>query len=317
VRPRLSQPTGEDITKAPRPDPTPTTRPQAGIDVPKPNPSLTVGGIPTAYANNTTVIPRKPLKVKTDIRKPFVDSADSQFQLVVHPAYKPPPPIRTRRKDDDYRAEIYSPLDYLPTDTNSLYDVVFAVRRRKILDTKKTLKSITIEIPVLDKNNLPPSDTFRDAMEPLLDSTDWSAVGVSMCSNQRFVPTLYSGAASYVNNPLWDSRQVLGITLVPRASSKTTPGSGSGAIELLNDNKAAEASVRLSQPRVLPIMNKKNEVMVAQPSKPPENKPIPKARSLIRMIERYGNATQDEYQVSWCTVLKQAGGDKDLANKDV
>lgn len=312
MKPRLSKPTGNDITKAPKPDPKPTTVPQDNINVPRLNSSLTVGGIPASFANNTAVIPRVPLKVKVDLRRPFVDSADPQFRLVVHPAYKPPPPYRNRKKDDDYRAEVYSPLDYLPTDTISLYDIVFAVRRRGIMKTTKALKSITIEIPVLSKENLPPSDKFRDPFEPLLDSTDWSAVGVSMCSNQRFVPTLYSGSASSVNDPssLWDSRQVLGITLVPRSGLTT------GALELLDDNKATEASVRLSQPRVLPRINLTTQVQVAQ-VKPPINKPEFKSRSLIRMTERYGDDKHDEYQVSWCTVLKRAGGDKDLLNNDV
>jgi hypothetical protein len=312
VRPRLSQPTGDDITKGPKPDTnTPSTKPQDSINVPGANPALKLGDMPVAYANNTAVIPRRPLNVKVDVHRPFVDSADPQFILVVHPAYKPPPPLRSRRKDDDWRAEIYSPLDYLPTETITLYDLVFAVRRRKILDTKKTLKSITIEIPVLDKGKLPPSDTFLEPIEALLDSSDWSRVGVSMCSNQRFVPTLYSGSASYVGDPLWSSRPVLGIMLVPRS------GAVNGALPLLNDNKAAEASVRLSQPRVLPLINKTNQVSVAQKGKPP-TKPMTLARALVRMTERYAAGTgSDEYQVSWCTVLKQGGGDKDLAGNEV
>jgi hypothetical protein len=312
VRPRLSQPTGEDITKGPKPDrDTPLTKPQDGINVPTANPVLKLGDIPAAYANNTAVIPRKPLNVKVDLRKPFADSADPQFILVVHPAYKPPPPVRSRRKDDDWRAEIYSPLDYLPTETVTLYDLVFAVRRRKVLDTKKTLKSITIEIPVLGKGKLPSSDTFREPVEALLDSTDWSRVGVSMCSNQRFVPTLYSGPASYAGDPLWSSRPVLGIVLVPRSGKKT------GGLQLLNNKKAAEASVRLSQPRVLPLINRKNQVSVARKGTPP-TEPRNLARALVRMTERYeAGAGSDEYQVSWCTVLKQAGGDRDLAGKEV
>lgn len=307
MKPRLSQPTGDDITKVPNPDSSSNVKPPGDIQSNSPDPSLTVGDIPTAFANNTAVIPRKPLTVKFDVRFPFADSTDPQFILVVHPAYKPPPPIRIRRKDDQYGAEIYSPLDYLPTDTITLYDVIFAVRRRGILDTKKTLKSITIEIPTLDKSKLPGPD-YNKAIEPLLDSEDWSSVGVSMCSNQRFVPTLYSGTATYVNQPMWDSRQVLGITLIPRASAKT---SSSGAMPLMKDNKAAEASVRLSQPRVLPMMNKTSQVSIAGST------PKTKARSLVRMIERYGTDTSDEYQYSWCTVLKQATGDKDLAGNDV
>ena len=307
VKPRLSQPTGDDITKAPKPDSNSNVKPPGDIQVNDPNPSLTVGDIPTVFANNTSVIHRKPLSVTYDVNFPFADSADPQFILVVHPAYKPPPPIRLRLKDDQYGAEIYSPLDYLPTDTITLYDVIFAVRRMRIMDTKKTLKSITIEIPTLDKSQLPGPD-YKQAIEPLLDSEDWSSVGVSMCSNQRFVPTLYSGTATSVKQPMWDSRQVLGITLIPRASAKT---SSSGAMQLLKDNKAAEASVRLSQPRVLPIMNKKSQVSIAGRS------PQTKARSLIRMIERYETETNDDYQWSWCTVLKQATGDKDLAGNDV
>jgi hypothetical protein len=306
VRARKSRPTTGDIAKTPKPKTVPTTIPQGVIKIGVPDPAKHTQEPPKTWTNGTTIIPRAPLKVKVDISRPFLNSRDHQFRLLVHPAYRPPPPIPTHDEEAGFTKDVFSPLDYLPPRTNALYDVIFAVRRIKNSRTDKTLKSLTIEIPVADAKAAATADPKDPAMfnrftEPLLDSTDYSNVGIAMCSNSRFVPTLFSGTASTTGDPSWDGRPILGITLVPRS------GLPSGAMALLDDGKAMEASVRLSEARVLDIINPKGAALVAhfdgsQPTNPTEVR----GRSMIRMTERYGDDKRDEFQVSWCVALKKA-----------
>lgn len=259
------------------------------------------------WANGTTVIPRATLdtgKVRVDIRRPFAKSALAQFRLLVHPAYKPPPPYPLR-SGDDFGADTFSALDYLPSNTIHLYDIIFAIQRIDTAPTDKVLKSITIEIPVGDPKTKPTG--FNRVYEPLLDSSDYSNTGVYMCGNTRFIATLFSGSASSAGSPLhWDGKPILGITLVPRSGR-----SASGGVPL---GKCAEVSVRVVEPRVLDVWNPDTSVKIMNISRPQ-----PRGRSLVRMTERYAGVRggADEYYASWCLVLKRTGGDKDLLQNDV
>lgn len=320
VTPRKSKPNPDDVKKVRKPKPPPSIMPPSDIipNAPTTNPPREP---PKTWMNNTTVIARAPLKVKVNVTQPFGDSPNHQFELLVHPAYRPHPPKPFRDPEGPSGRDVFSPIDYLPVGTKSLYDVIFAVRRKKNADTDKTLKSITIEIPVAPAKavaNVDPTDKIlvNQFSEPLLDSTDYSNVGIAMVSNPRFVPTLYSGAASTIGLPLWDGRPVLGITLVPKS------GLSSGVIALKQDGKTMEASVRLSEGRVLDIINQKAKVMVAHfDNGQVSNVAEKRGMSMIRMVERYGNEKKDEYQVSWCVALKKAPQDGvvevDLSNNPV
>lgn len=72
-----------------------------------------------------------------------------------------------------------------------------------------------------------------------------------MTSNHRFVPTLYTAADS-------DGKTVLGIKLIPRS------GTPSATIALVNDGKTVDASVRLTECPIAPIVDKSKGVQVAQ-----------------------------------------------------
>ena len=236
---------------------------------------------------------------------PFVDSIGCQFELLVHPDYRPPPP-RPIPALTGIVDNVYSPLDYLPTGTDYLYDLVFAVRRRNSLRTNLMLQSITIEIPVSDNGDKP--DQYGNIREPLLVNTDYAGKGIQMCHNARFVPTLFSGPASTIGSPRWDNKVILGIKLIPRSGQET------GTLALLNDTKAAEASVRLAEAPTIPIVDTNATAWIAQgvdhlTGLLPVNKRLPRGRCLIKMTETYGNNAPARY--SWCVGLKVNGGDTD------
>jgi hypothetical protein len=228
------------------------------------------------------------------------------FELLVHPDYRPPPPRPHPDSDGHLDGGIFSPLDYIPTKTNSLYDLIFAVRRRDNLNRNRNLQYITIEIPVSDNGDKqdPRTGSIR---EPLLEAADYAGASVSMCSNQRFVPDLYSGSASSVGSALWDGKAVLGITLIPKSGLQT------GTMPLLPDGKAAEASVRLTEARIMPVVDTTTTAMIAKGTDPKTGRTVTqqlhRGLCLIRMTEHYGDDVADEW--SWCMALKVDSGDKD------
>jgi hypothetical protein len=200
--------------------------------------------------------------------------------------------------------DIYSPLDYIPTQTDTLYDLVFAVRRRDNLDTTLQIQYITIEIPVSYDGDQPDSNGY--IREPLLEAGDYAGASISMCGNQRFVPTVFSDTASTIGSSRWDGKPVVGITLTPRSGQQT------GTLPLLSDGKAAEASVRLGEAPVKVVVDKSTTALVAQVD-PKTGQAItaqlPRGRCIIRMTEHYGDNVRDQW--SWCVALKVDSGDKD------
>ncbi|KAH8882539.1 hypothetical protein GQ53DRAFT_847524 [Thozetella sp. PMI_491] len=242
---------------------------------------------------------------------PFTNSPEPMFELLIHPDYRPPPPRPSHDpRNTGFTNDVYSPLDYLATQTQSLYDLVFAVRRRGQLATPLTLQSLTIEVPVSDGAGDKP-DARGYVREPLLMDNNYAGSGARMCSNQRFVPELYRGVASPIGSDQWDGKRILGIRLVPRS------GLATGNLPLAADARAHEASVRLGDARLAPIADTKATVRVAQGIDPTTGKPwdktLPRGRCLVRLTEHYGNRP-DQY--SWCVALKIDGPDKDpLGNK--
>jgi hypothetical protein len=213
------------------------------------------------------------------------------FELLVHPDYRPPPPLPHPDPQGHLVNNVYSPLDYLPTGTDTLYDLIFAVRRRDNLDTKLNLQEITIEIPVSYNQDKPDSNGY--IREPLLEAGDYSETGIRMCSNQRFVPTLFSGVASTIGSSRWDGKPVVGITLILRSGQQT------GTMPLLSDGKSAEASVRLSEARINAIVDNTTTALVAQGLDPKtgqtSNKQLPRGRCNIKMSEHYGDGRTDQW----------------------
>jgi hypothetical protein len=241
----------------------------------------------------------------TTLVDPFVDSMKPQFELLVHPDYRPPPPRPFRLAKQPYATSTHSPLDYLPTKTRGFYDLIFAVRRRGKIDTnpRLNLQALVIEIPVSEASGGKDSDGH--IREPLLDGGDYSGAGVSMCSNQRFVPTLFSGVASRIGSKKWDQRPILGIKLVPKSGLET------GTMALVADDKAMEASVRLGDANVVPIVDKKTTALVARldpKTKKPFNDKPNMGMCMIRLTEIYDNRVNEW---SWCAALKLDDGDKD------
>ncbi len=180
--------TGSSSAATPKPS---AIVPPSSISIPPHNPTLATPQPPRTLLNGTKPIPRAlaaVVHVAPPIRAgavdPFINSKMPQFELLIHPDYRPPPPRpKHTTTDTGFSNDVYSPLNYLPTGTDSLYDLIFAIRRRNQLDTKMSLQSLTIEIPVSDGLGDKP-DAKGWTREPLLDSGDYSGTGVRMCSSK-------------------------------------------------------------------------------------------------------------------------------------
>ena len=103
-------------------------------------------------------------------------------------------------------------------------------------------------MPVSDAKDAANPGNIR---EPLIPAGGYTGSGVRMTSNHRFVPTLYTNTDS-------NGKPILGIKLIPRS------GDPSATITLQNDGRTTEASVRLSECPIAPILDKSKGVQVAQ-----------------------------------------------------
>jgi hypothetical protein len=149
-----------------------------------------------------------------------------------------------------------------------------------------------------------------------------------MTSNQRFVPTLYHSPDS--NFP---GKTILGVKLIPRSSDPVAVGSVTStssvaSIALRNDGRTADASVRLSDCLLAPVVDKTQKVSVANGTGSPAAEP----RGICKIVlkETYittvdnklfldtivtdGNIVQPGVPL-W--VLKKSGGDVDLNGNPV
>jgi hypothetical protein len=268
-------------------------------------PSLSTRTIPNGLRPIPLPVFIPPTKTGTSAN-PYVNSLSPKFELLIHPDYRPPPPKPRAPTTVDYLNWHHSPLDYLPTKTNTLYDLVFAIRRRDNADTSLNLQSLTIEIPVSDNGDKPDPKTHF-IREPLLEAGDYSCTGVRMCHNQRFVPALFSGVASSIGSTKWDSKAILGIRLVPRSGRET------GTLPLKSDKKAAEASVRVSEARLMGIVDSSTRVLIERGTDPATGKArldsVPLGRCMVKLTEQYGDSKPDQW--SWCAAIKADTGDKD------
>lgn len=255
----------------------------------------------------------KPNVIRT-LENPWAGSSDAQFEMLIHPDYRPAPlkPVPPQQGS----RPIFSPQDYLATDTTYLWDLMFSIRRVNKGDTKRNLRSLTIEIPVSrgtpqdDKSVARPG--ARDiAREPLLQSIESSHSGVRMAYNQRFVPSLFNGPSSIIGDVRWDNLPVLGITLIPRS------GRTGGTVYLGKDDHAIAATnavtVRLGQVQLNPVVTKEPVMAYSQPPAKPGGKWTPKlvpdaTLCHVKLTETYADGLAPAY--SFCSVVKVPGKDK-------
>ena len=229
--------------------------------------------------------------------------------MLIHPDYTPPPlsPVQPTSGDPS-KGQIFSPVDYIPTDTKFLFDLIFSIRRRNRADTKLNLRSLRIETPIsrtpASSNNDIVSPLGDKPREPLLKAGETAHSGVRMAYNQRFVPSLFNGPASRIGDVRWDDLPVLGITLIPRSGKVT------GTIELGKDGKAVALAARLGECQLNPVVNE--ETVIAYLEEKPDGW-VPKkvegaTKVRVRLVEQYGDNVPDEW--SFCTVVKVRGRDR-------
>lgn len=138
-----------------------------------------------------------------------------------------------------------------------------------------------------------------------------------MTSNHRFVPTLYTAADT-------NDKTVLGIKLIPRSGD---PGA---TITLKSDGRTADASVRLAECSIAPIVDKSKGVQVAQVdargnATVPTRQPRGVCKLLLKEVYLMGDGSKRTIVTDgdvglfgiplWA--LKRAGGDVDLKGKIV
>ncbi|KAK0100918.1 hypothetical protein ONS95_007360 [Cadophora gregata] len=246
---------------------------------------------------------------------------EPQFTLLVHVDYRTPPPAPLITGNGQF---CYAPLDFLPTDTKYLYDVIFAIRRRRPQENPGyRLLELRIEMPISpDDKDLP--DNKNITREPLIPMGGYTGPGARMVRNQRFVPTLYNSTDAA-------GKPILGVKLIPRS------GRPDATIELRNDQKTTDASIRLAE---LPIARiaKPQLKNIAQIDDKGNglNKVILQPRGVVKLVLRETYVMADGSKVTWVTdgeprkarpgekgapvpllVLKKAEGDTDFYNQEV
>lgn len=268
--------------------------------------------------NSSSITTLPPFKTTSTSGPGQISTA--QFTLLVHVDYRPPPPTPLLANNGQ---PVYAPLDYLPTDTKYLYDIIIAIRRKSPnLSPGYKLSELRIEMPISpDDKDLPNSHGI--VREPLFKMGGYKGPGARMVGNQRFVPTLYNSTDA-------GGGPVLGIKLIPRS------GRQDATIQLLNDSRTSEASVRLAEVDLAPIRQSLN-VAVAQidASGKGLNQVKNEGRGIVKLVLRetyiMGDGTSStvvtdgEVQPAQrgrqpelaLVCVKKVGGDKDLFGNDV
>jgi hypothetical protein len=206
---------------------------------------------------------------------------------------------------------IYAPFDFVPTETNYLYDLIIAIRRKNPqANPGYQLLELHVEFPVADGTETPSS-----GREPLLPKGGYTGPGVHMVSNPRFVPLLYLAQIS--------GKPILGVKLIPRSSNP------SATITIANDGRTSEASVCLAQCPIAQIVNTAGQVSVAQVDSQGNGtgKGGMEHRAIVNItlteVYRLSDGSTQNVITNAFTpgipprVLKKAGGDKDLNGNDV
>lgn len=233
-------------------------------------------------------------------QQPPADSPGSQFELLLHPDYRQPPP--RRQTSQPGAAALYSSQSQLPTTPIFLYDLVFAIRRRLVVQSGWKLRKIFLEVPVSDEGDDKPEAPGDQPREPLLATENYAGRGLQILTDPRFVAMLESGKSSD------DGKECLRISLVPRS------GQAEGTMVLgdHDDPIAAAVSVRLAEVRLAPIVNPQN-ILLASPQEQPPWRSVKDGVVFIKMTEVYEG---EEMQCSWSTTLKTNERERDASGKE-
>ena len=200
----------------------------------------------------------------------------------------------------------------MPTGANTLYDVIVVVRRIKPATSPGyKLVELDVELPISDGTDAP--DSHGNIREPLIPAGGYTGGGVRMTTNHRFVPTLYTAADS-------NKKTVLGVKLIPRS------GDPSATITLTNDGRTTDASVRLAECPIAPIVDSSKGVQVAtvDANGIGTGKSARQPRGICKIVLKEVYLMDDGSEKTITTdgsviaagvplwVLKRAGGDVDL-----
>lgn len=237
------------------------------------DPASKIPDLPTAPRfNSSAIINTAPFKVTATPGGGQIPAP--QFTLLFHVDYRVPPPTPTLKTE-----VTYAPLDYLPTDTDYLYDVIIAIRRiNHNTSPNYLLSDLSVEIPISDGVDAADPRT-RQVREPLLPVGGYHGPGVRMVNNPRFVPTLY-------NTQDAAGKPILGIRLIPRS------GRADATIPLTDKAGTNDLSVRLAEVEVAKIKQGIN-VAVVQATKdgkatnPPSVVKEKRGVVKLRLVERY------------------------------
>jgi hypothetical protein len=257
------------------PTPSPSTRrpaPPSALPVPR-GPSKQVRIQPTnpsrlsvSASTATTTHPTERILSRSSLQ--------ANFDIYIYPDHHTPP----RRLPVSHGFRTFDKGDFIPTQNQYFFDLMFSIRKRSSVDTQiknpdgtikhdgatdKLLK-IEVDIPMETPTSVipggppitsKPTTTARGPkkVEPLL-TDNYDGPGVHMLSNQRFVPFLFYHTAPQLGS-------VLHIELIPRSTALLDSNGDSNFAIRINDAKTDEISFRLAEANICATQTKTQELI--------------------------------------------------------
>jgi hypothetical protein len=215
------------------------TKPQATAPVPTTAPSASAIKVPQLPHS---IPPRAAFVTTVPVIQAASANVQPQFNLIVHPDYKLPPPKAIRG--------VHDPNDFVPILANYLFDLVFSVQRITPNQVSQyQLVELNIDIPWVILSSHPAGISSSSvsaagppglraavgaaAVEPLLKG-DYDGPGITMLGFQRFTPMINK------------STGFLTCRIIPRSAA-------SSPVMVLTDLKSRAASFSLGAVRIADI----------------------------------------------------------------
>ncbi|KAJ9494738.1 hypothetical protein H2202_009814 [Exophiala xenobiotica] len=202
--------------------------------------------------------PNKKTALPPPAGRPSISNLTRKFKLIVFADYKGPPTRVQMPGHDNYAKD-----DFVPARNIFYFDLIFDLRK-VVTKSAYHLVKIAVDIPMHTQNS--PTDAIHET----LVSDTYDGAGVRMLSNQRFIPFLTYDSSNNVSN--------MHIELIPRSTNLDYE-------IVLDDDRTAELSFRLAEPRISDVLANTTAVEVDG-----ERRKLEVGKCLVRWTEYYSTS---------------------------